>query len=183
MNCRKVSRWLSAYIEGDLWPTQVQRMDEHLRNCAACREKLVDIRMVVQVSGDLEKLEPGPYFTNRVLCTVGAQKQKTGLLYGWRPKLALSAASFTVAAIVTFMNMSPYVTNLPIADNQVGTKGTMVKASVLPGGNTGDQHGFPVSDDVLKRDMALVESLKSDSQFTDSVLLPQRFIQQVEQNR
>jgi hypothetical protein len=183
MNCRKVSRWLSAYIEGDLWPTQVERMDEHLRNCAACREKLVDIRMVVQISGDLDKLEPGPFFANRVLCTVGAQKQKSGLLYGWRPKLALSAASFAVAAMVTFMNMSPSLTTISIADNQTGTKGAMVKAGALPGGNIEAQHGFPVSEDVLKRDMALVESLKSDSQSVDSVLLPERFIQQVDQNR
>jgi anti-sigma factor RsiW len=183
MNCRKVSRWLSAYIEGDLWPTQVERMDEHLRNCAACREKLVDIRMVVQISGDLDKLEPGPFFANRVLCTVGAQKQKSGLLYGWRPKLALSAASFAVAAMVTFMNMSPTLTTIPIADNHAGTAGTMVKAGVLPAGNTEAQHGFPVSDDVLKRDMALVESLKSDSQSTGTVKLPERFIQQVDQSR
>jgi predicted anti-sigma-YlaC factor YlaD len=183
MNCRKVSRWLSAYIDGDLWPTQVTRMDEHLRNCAACREKLVDIRMVVQISGDLDKLEPGPFFTNRVLCTVGTQKQKAGLLYGWRPKLALSAASFVVAAMVTFMNMSSSLTTIPIADNQAGTTGSMVKASVLPGGNAGAQHGFPVSDDVLRRDMALVESVKSDSQSIGTVKLPNRFIQQVDQSR
>lgn len=182
MNCRKVSRWLSAYIEGDLWPTQVQRMDEHLQNCAACREKIADIRLITQVSGELEQLEPGPFFTNRVLCEVAAQKQKKGLLQGWRPKLAISAASFVVAALVTFMNMSPSLTNVPMIANQDSGKSNLTSAGLIPISDRVAKTGFPVSDDVLKRDMALVESLKSDSRTIDSLVLPQRFIQQVDQN-
>jgi len=182
MNCRKVSRWLSAYIEGDLWPTQVQRMDEHLQNCAACREKIADIRLITNASSDLDKLEPGPFFANRVLCEVAAQKQKQGLLQGWRPKLALSAASFVVAAMVTFMNMSPSLTNAPMMANQNSGMNAIKGASIMPGVGKAEKAAFPVSDDVLKRDMALVESLKSDSMAIDSLVLPQRFIQQVEQN-
>lgn len=182
MNCRKVSRWLSAYIEGDLWPTQVQKMDEHLRNCAACREKIADIRLITQVSGELEKLEPGPFFANRVLCEVAAQKQKKGLLQGWRPKLALSAASFVVAAMVTFMNMSPSLTSAPMMANQQSGKANVTSAGLIPISDKMTKTGFPVSDDVLKRDMALVESLKSDSQVVDSLVIPPHFIQQVDQN-
>jgi anti-sigma factor RsiW len=181
MNCRKVSRWLSAYIEGDLWPTQVSRMDEHLRNCALCREKLADIRLIVQTSGEIEKLEPGPFFVNRLLCLVGAQKP--GLLTGWRPKLALSAASFLVAAIVTFVNMSPTLTTIPVADNQSGNNAAMVNAGVASESNSANRQGFPIPADALKRDMALVDQPKNDSNKTDSITLPQRFIQQVGQGR
>jgi hypothetical protein len=156
-------------------------MDEHLRNCALCQEKLADIRLIVQTSGEIEKLEPGPFFVNRLLCLVGAQKP--GLLTGWRPKLALSAASFAVAAMVTFVNMSPSLTSIPVVDNQTGSNGTMVEAGVLPESNSDTRHGFPVPADVLKRDMALAEQPKADSNKTDSIALPQRFIQQVEQSR
>ncbi|NLI14717.1 MAG: hypothetical protein GX409_00365 [candidate division Zixibacteria bacterium] len=182
MNCRKVSRWLSAYIEGDLQPLQKRRMDEHLQNCAACREKLSDISMITQMSGELEKLEPGPFFANRVLCEVAAQKQKRWLLQGWRLKLALSAASFVVAAIVTFMNMSPSLMSpTMIADKQSGN-GNAASADFVPISGKLARAGFPVSDDILKRDMALVESLKSDSQALDSLVLPKGYIQQVDQS-
>jgi len=137
--------------------------------------------LITQVSGELEKLEPGPFFVNRLLCEVGTQKQKKGLLHGWRPKLALSAASFVVAAMVTFMNMSPSLTNAPMIANQRSGKANVTSAGMIPVSSTTAKSGFPVSDDVLKRDMALVESLKSDSQKVDSLRLPERFIQQVGQ--
>jgi hypothetical protein len=157
-------------------------MDEHLRNCATCREKMADIRLITQVSGELEKLEPGPFFANRVLCEVAAQKQKKGLLQGWRPKLALSAASFVVAAMVTFMNMSPSLTNAPMMAARQSDKANLKSAGLIPISDKMAKTGFPVSEDVLKRDMALVESLKSDSQVVDSLVIPPHFIQQVDQN-
>jgi predicted anti-sigma-YlaC factor YlaD len=184
MNCRKVSRWLSAYIEGDLLPGQVFRMDEHLRNCAQCNEKLVDMRLIIQTSGELEKQQPGPYFVNRLLCAIGAKKRPFEILMGWQAKIALSGVSFVAAAIVTFLTLGPQLANLPIADNQVGNTTEMAASSgVQSQDNFISVKGFPVPDEALKRDMAMIESSKTDSLKSDSVILSNRFIQQVGQQK
>jgi hypothetical protein len=184
MNCRKVSRWLSAYIEGDLLPHQAVRIEDHLRNCAQCREKVTDLRLIIQTAGELDRQQPGPYFLNRLLCAINAKRQLLETLMGWRGKMVLSGTSFVVAAIVTFMAIGPQMTYMPMAGNPSGDPAKMAIAPVEKQTDSPVQYrGFPVPNEALQRDMALIESLKTDTLKTDSIFLSNRFIQQVEQKR
>ena len=56
MDCRKVSRLLSAYIEGDLSLREKSDFEEHVKSCSNCAEKLADIRLIRQAAGELEKV-------------------------------------------------------------------------------------------------------------------------------
>lgn len=37
MNCRRAQEWIEAYIMGDLAPELADLLEEHLRQCDACR--------------------------------------------------------------------------------------------------------------------------------------------------
>jgi hypothetical protein len=182
MNCRKVSRWFSAYIDGDLLPQQTTQLEEHLSQCGQCREKLADLRLIVQTAGELEKQSPGPYFVNRLICAVNANDQPQEMLSSWKFRLTLSGMAFVVAACMTLVFFEPTSTNisLPIPGNNAAPIATTGSQSIQQTSMTG---GFPVPAEALKRDMAMTESLKSDSIAHDTIILSPNYMRQVDLKR
>jgi len=179
MNCRRVSRWLSAYIEGDLAPHQTARMEDHLKVCHACRDKLDDFKLIIRTAGELEKRAPGPFFMNRVLCALGSNGRPVGLLTGWKFRLALSGMSFVTAAAITFLWFGP-----PTRDLRHGRNLPMANSASITtdqDSQSNSKAAFPVSEDALKRDMAWVESLKTDSVASESIAISNRYLQHVDQ--
>jgi len=175
MNCRKVSRRLSAYIEGSLSPGENAGLEEHLKACSVCRQKLADIKAIIQTAGKLEHFETGPHFTSRVMCALN-QQNNIGIAWKkWRYRLSLSGAAFVVAASFTFYLISPEVSNMPVPiaenDSVIETTAKIDSANI--------NRGVPVSDEVLKRDMVLTESPKADSISQDSIILPKHYVQPV----
>ncbi|MCP4582722.1 MAG: hypothetical protein GY839_14015 [candidate division Zixibacteria bacterium] len=175
MNCRKVSRRLSAYIEGDLSPRDCNSLEGHLKTCASCRRKAADIRLIIETSGQLEQQKPGPYFVNRLLCAIEQQKKPREILSGWRYRLTLSSVAFVAAASVTFYVIGPPAT-------MVATTGpeTEIQAGFAPGIDTAvADHGFPVSEEALQRDMALTEKQTTDSLNTESEAILKTYVKPI----
>jgi len=159
MNCRKVSRRLSAYIEGDLSPQESAQLEEHVKICALCRRKIADVRLIIETSHQLEQREPGPYFVNRLLCAINRQSSPREILSSWRYRLTLSGVAFAAAASVTF-----YVIGPPAAIVSGPEAGGNIQAGLIRDNDTlKSNHGFPVSDEALERDMYLTQKPKSDS--------------------
>lgn len=174
MNCRKVSHRLSAYIEGDLSPKEIDRVEEHLKICSMCRRKLADVKLISQTAGQLEQKTPGPYFTSRLLCVIN-NPNNTIFIRSWRHRLTLSGAAFVLAASMTFVLIGPRNSTVLSPTADVNTP-----VETQPGTNTDKMHkGFPVSGEVLKRDMALTENPKPDSIVRDSMVLPKHYVQPV----
>jgi anti-sigma factor RsiW len=175
MNCRKVSRRLSAYIEGDLSPRETNGLEEHLKTCSLCRRKLSDIRLISQTATQLEQKIPGPYFNSRLMCAINSQKSSTLVLKSWRHKLTLSGAAFVLAACLTFLLINPQSSTV-----SVSTAGVNSQAEAPPRMDSNDRYkGFPVSGEALERDMALTGNPKADSIARDSIMLPKHYVQPV----
>jgi hypothetical protein len=175
MNCRKVSRRLSAYIEGDLPPQEIAQLEGHLKTCASCRRKVADIRLIVETSHQLERKEPGPYFINRLLCAINRQSSPREILSNWRYRLTLSGVAFGAAASVTF-----YVIGPPAAVVSVPETGGNIQAGLIQNSDSlRSGHGFPVSDDALQRDLKLAEKPKSDSLNDEPEVVSKLYVQPV----
>jgi len=74
MNCRKISRLLSAYQDGELAPAQAQAIASHLHECGACRGEWDGLQELV---GRLQHLPPPPadaYFPARVMTALPASR-------------------------------------------------------------------------------------------------------------
>ena len=175
MNCRKVSRRLSAYIEGDLSPQETIQLEEHLKICTSCRRKIADLRLIIETSHQLEQKEPGPYFVNRLLCAIGRQSSPREILSNWRYRLTLSGVAFVTAASITF-----YVIGPPTVVVSVSEPGGNIQAGLIQKNDSlQSNHGFPVSDKALERDLALTEKVKSDSLADEPEVTAKQYVQPV----
>ncbi len=181
MNCRKVFRRLSAYIEDDLSSTERSKIDIHLKSCSHCRRQVADLRKIIETAGELDRFEPGPYFVNRVLCAVGQKKSPREILSGWKYRLSLSGVAFVVAASMTFFIIGPPATVMVDSNSgavEIEAVDNM-NAEVLPGSDDRTTDGFPVPPEALERDLALEEKPLPDSLNTGPEILSRRYVQPV----
>jgi anti-sigma factor RsiW len=174
MDCRKVSRKLSAYIEEDLSPRDRQAFEEHLRVCDWCRRLVVEVKTIMQAAGQLPVETPGPYFTNRLLCALEQKRSPGEILSSWRYRLTLSGVAFAIAASVTLVIIGP-----PASTIEKAPAGNLPSIQAGVPGDTADaKHGFPVSEEVLKRDMAL-DGGKSNDTLVSEPVMPRQYVQPV----
>jgi len=57
MNCDGVSNLLSAYLDGELSPGELLRVEEHLRRCHACADEVDSLRQTMALVASLEEVE------------------------------------------------------------------------------------------------------------------------------
>lgn len=176
MNCRKVSRKLSAYIDDDLSGDEKTPIEDHLKVCSACRRKAADFKLIMETAGQLDRVEPGPYFVNRVLCAANQKKGPAEILSIWRYRLTLSGVAFVVAASLTFFIVGPPASM--VAVQPVAPAG-MQASTAADSNSLKNENGFPVSPEALERDMALTKTMITDSLNEDSVSLPRHYVQPV----
>ncbi len=108
MNCRGVSRRLSAYIDNDLSPGIRQSADEHLQSCRSCKQKLAELKAIVMAAHTMPSLKVSGGFKERVLAVVHDGGKSSLRLRAVPLRLALAGAGFvTVAALVFFLAGPP----------------------------------------------------------------------------
>jgi hypothetical protein len=57
MNCDGVRDLLSAYLDGELSPGELLRVEQHLRRCHACADEVDSLRQTVALVASLEEVE------------------------------------------------------------------------------------------------------------------------------
>ncbi len=71
----EVENLASDYLEGLLEPAAKAQVEVHLRDCAACRDLLGDLRRVMELCHSAEELEPAPWLISKILqATIGQRK-------------------------------------------------------------------------------------------------------------
>jgi anti-sigma factor RsiW len=99
MNCSQIRRKLSAFIDSELDGATSRLIEQHLEGCPECRENLIDFREVNELVQGLEKIDPGPDFSSRVVTaamrtSVAANRETVS--FAARLKLALARLSEAV---------------------------------------------------------------------------------------
>lgn len=186
MNCRKVFRRLSAYIEDDLSSSDKARIEEHMRTCNSCRRKADELKLIIDTARQLDQVEPGPYFVNRVLCAINQNKSPREVLSSWRYRLTLSGVAFVVAAGMTFFVIGPpanMVVETGTLKQPVQVEATAPLETSMPASMDSLAGGFPVSEEALRRDMALKGNTPPESLTTEPEILPRHYVQPVSINK
>jgi len=107
MNCRGVSRRLSAYIDDELSPGIRESMAEHLGICASCARKHADLQAISEAARNLPPLEVSEGFKERVLASSRSGQEKIGIFYGFRSKAVLAGMAFVATAAAVFFVVGP----------------------------------------------------------------------------
>ena len=79
-------------------------VNDHLTSCAACAEKLEEIRKTMALLDEWQAPEPSPYFDTRLMARVREERAKPSGWLVWmrKPALAVSFAVLLVASAVMF---------------------------------------------------------------------------------
>jgi hypothetical protein len=67
MKCSKIVDLLGPYMDGECSPEECRRVEEHLRQCPACRSQLEELRRIEAVSRQTVPADPGDEYWNTFL--------------------------------------------------------------------------------------------------------------------
>ena len=73
MRCKTVAQWLSEYVDGVLAADQVIELEQHLADCASCRQSLADLRQTLALVQELEEVAPPADLLQRIHTQIEAE--------------------------------------------------------------------------------------------------------------
>lgn len=184
MNCRGVSRRLSAFIDDDLSPGIKQAVDEHLACCAKCKRRMGELEAIVKAARELPSLEISQGFSERVIHLVHSKKEPNFIFGAIRYRFVFAGASFVATALVVFFLIGPK-TNFIGSASYASKQARSAYNSVTPDFYTNPGlkvDSFPVPESAMKRDLSGLDSLMlaDSSSRIDEFVLPE--IQKAKEN-
>ncbi|HWH72220.1 MAG TPA: zf-HC2 domain-containing protein, partial [Candidatus Sulfotelmatobacter sp.] len=131
MNCDGVSILLSAYLDGELTPGELLRVEEHLRRCHACADEVDSLRQTMALVSSLEEVEVPATFQVQLhqrLVALGppvAAGHRRPAVPAWQRNARRWAIPAAAAAAALAIGVSTYNVNLPqLASGLNGGQGT-----------------------------------------------------------
>jgi anti-sigma factor RsiW len=107
MNCRGVSRRLSAYIDNDLSPGIRQGVEEHLQHCISCKRRLLEFEAILTAARNLAPLTASEGFQRRVIEAIHTRRETHEILSSMRYRLTLAGVAFMVTSAAIFFIIGP----------------------------------------------------------------------------
>ena len=138
MNCRSIQKKFSAYQDGELGPREQEEVKSHLLSCRSCREEYAEFEGLWQTLGEMEGIQPDPWFYRQVLGKIKEPREQ-GLLSTFQhvfqllrtPAIASGLQAVGILAGIYFGNV-------------------MVRSDFLPFGQTATGHSQEALLDSLK---------------------------------
>ncbi len=184
MNCRGVSRRLSAFIDDVLSPGIKESLEDHLKGCLKCQRKLAEIKAIIEAAHNLPSLKVSEEFTERVLAVASKQNNPEVVSLN-RYRVSFAGLAFVATAVAVFFIMGPIgqersdtrSQNTVTAQFESAGQPELTDYSEDPSVIV---YSVPVPEEVRIRDMMFDDSL----QLADSSLkLDQFILPEVEQAR
>jgi anti-sigma factor RsiW len=101
MNCERIENQLIAYLDGKAKPAERRQVESHLAECAACRQRVDEFRLVAGLLDELPAITPSPSFDAELRARVAAEPQRASL-WGWMmpsPQFAFAVTALLVCSI------------------------------------------------------------------------------------
>lgn len=119
VNCYKINRMISAYIDQELSASQMQQVRAHLEVCEACASEYTSLEQTKMLLGCLKGKTPRPEIESAILTRIeheqrlswpqrtAAKVGSSGWLIVRRPVPVLGAAACIAAALALTMQKEP----------------------------------------------------------------------------
>ncbi len=101
--CESMRPLISAYMDGELTPTEEAQLQQHLAECSYCRNLLEEYRQLRDQLRYLPPAEPPPHLRQQIWHeTVEQEVAQRGRHRPWaiRPRLSFSTAALSIAVLV-----------------------------------------------------------------------------------
>jgi anti-sigma-K factor RskA len=114
MDCREIQKLVPVFLDGELEPSQQQRVETHLQTCAECRKEVQAVQKTWEMLGELDDIQPAPNYEARFWARISEQapwhekalNELRELFVNRRFIPALAAAG--VILLVTFVTIYQY---------------------------------------------------------------------------
>ena len=105
MECKGIRERLSAYLEKGVTPQEETLIERHLSTCRKCARALLDLKRTGEIVKDLDRVEPPPWMTQKVMSRIRAEEEKKGsviqkLFFPLHVKIPIQAFATVVIAVV-----------------------------------------------------------------------------------
>jgi len=78
LKCEEVYVWLQAYLDTEVTADEERMVERHIRSCAACRRRLVELAQTVNRLKESEQLTPRQEFTRKLMQRLAEEKKTSG---------------------------------------------------------------------------------------------------------
>ena len=102
MNHDEAARLMGPYRDGELDLSTCLKLEEHLAQCPACRQKMAGEQELTDlVRAEMPRFEPSPFLKTRIQARLREQRPAPKVTSSWNPMaLAWTYSSLAVAALV-----------------------------------------------------------------------------------
>ncbi len=145
MNCLDEKK-LSAYLDGELSKQGRAAVEEHLGQCARCRQEAKNLTAVLDMLGLLPGVEPEPYFTLRLRQRIANEKPEPRARWLRRILIPAGASAAGVLALVIglFLGKALYQERIQLASESTSESAYILRVDSVkdfPEGSLGDVFG------------------------------------------
>jgi len=110
MNCREIKIKLSAYQDKELPGSQLDEIENHLRNCADCSRAFQEMNQVWDLISNVETIESAPYFYTRLAQRMNkTDRKQPGWNFIFAPVQKLSFSIVVVCLIFFGLAIGVYL--------------------------------------------------------------------------
>jgi len=105
MECEGIREKLPGYLEKGVTPQEETLIERHLSTCRKCARVLLDLKRTGEIVKDLERVEPPPWMTQKVMSRIRAEEEKKvsivqKLFFPLHVKIPIQAFATVVIAVV-----------------------------------------------------------------------------------
>lgn len=105
MECQHVREKLSGYLEGALTGEEKRLVKEHLESCNSCQGALKDLEKTRDLLGNLEKVEPPAWMTQKIMARVREEADRRKgifhkIFYPLHIKIPIEALAMVFIAVI-----------------------------------------------------------------------------------
>lgn len=128
--CHKTRSLFGSYLDGDLGPRAIRRVDGHLGDCPACRAELQAERQVTDTFTALPELACPERVDRKIMARLAEEPRRKGLFDrlgqllgspGWKTVTACAAALVVVMLFLPLAPESPLGTETALNTSEDGT--------------------------------------------------------------
>lgn len=115
MNCGRISRLISAYLDGELSGMEMFAVREHVHSCQSCSAELEGTRQMKAIMGRLRPVKPSTGLEASLLAALGAETVPANIRFqnwlhshfSYRLQPAATAVAVCAALLVVAMGRVP----------------------------------------------------------------------------
>jgi len=107
MKCHRINILLPAYLDNEVTAEERKTIEEHLNSCPGCQKALNDLTKTVELTRNLPKLEPPPFFEQRIMARIREESTPKRsfwkkIFYPLHIKVPIQVMATVVIAVLAF---------------------------------------------------------------------------------